>query len=357
MENTFKIDGKDYNLLITEDSVGNVVYYFPQKLTTISTDYQLFKVYFESSKYTKINSTRTLKKTENGQWMMISMVPENKEELVLQKIKMGKDISLIKNETLISNNDTYQTFFSIKEVYQGGFINGNRSGYGEFIDTDGNKYIGTWTKNKLNVNDVKVEYKNGNIYKGSLNNNNNNLANGKGVVLYADKTTYNGQLENGIRHGEGKFIDIKGNAYNGTWNNDQLDEKMVTVEYKNSGKYEGPLKNGVRHGKGSFTGKSGDLYKGTWNNDQLEERNVTVKIDEKSKDEGKILNDKKDEIIQQIIEKDENTVEVKYTDGSSYVGGWFDNQKNGLGTYTDAKGNKSEGVWAYDELKNVDWIF
>ncbi|MFO0117852.1 MAG: hypothetical protein ACK521_09655, partial [bacterium] len=60
---------------------------------------------------------------------------------------------------------------------------------------------------------------------------------GKGQYIWADGSSYDGAVLNGLRHGKGKYINMKeGVEYNGKW------------------------ENGMRHGYGELTYRNGSLY-------------------------------------------------------------------------------------------------
>ena len=74
---------------------------------------------------------------------------------------------------------------------------------------------------------------------------------------------YHGETMNGIRHGEGRFEDLLGNVYNGTWKLDKTSGYGTKVSISGA-KYEGNHVDGKRHGAGRYLFSNGDIYSGMW---------------------------------------------------------------------------------------------
>ena len=74
----------------------------------------------------------------------------------------------------------------------------------------------------------------GTVYSGEFK---ENEITGKGTYTWPDQSTYKGDVLNGLRHGEGKYINEReGVEYNGHW------------------------ENGMRHGYGELRYKNGSVY-------------------------------------------------------------------------------------------------
>ena len=157
-------------------------------------------------------------------------------------------------------------------------------------------------------------------------------------VVFDDGSVYDGEIENGKRHGTGKFTDMNWNVYEGDWKEDKWDGKGKLVgsdevvyegefkdgkfdgkgrqtwpnEYTRSGDevYEGQWKENEKHGTGTFTWFNGDMYEGDWKKD-----------------------------------KRHGTGTMAYADGSTYAGEWAEDEKHGSGTFTDANGEKYKRVY------------
>jgi hypothetical protein len=204
MNNFFKIEGGDYNLLKTKDYKGRDVYYFPQKVVPTNKDYQLRKVYLTSkSEFRKKDSTRILTKKKE-QWIMKATIEEHDDEIILLKFNTKKDIVLIENEATactdlkIYHDADNATIFDDDGVFQG--------------------------KLKKKTNGVLM-YNNGDFYDGDINMNIMNTSfkkNGVGKMIY-DKTggskvvSYEGDWLNNLRHGKGKCIYVNESVFKGNF--------------------------------------------------------------------------------------------------------------------------------------------
>lgn len=87
------------------------------------------------------------------------------------------------------------------------------------------------------------------------------------VVNYSDGRRYEGELENGYRHGRGIMHYSSGAVYDGEWENGK---KHGHGKYTWSGGtvYEGEWKDGCRNGHGKNTFADGRVYDGEWENDK-----------------------------------------------------------------------------------------
>lgn len=105
-------------------------------------------------------------------------------------------------------------------VYQGNFVNGERSGLGLLTDPEGNKYDGMWADDEFH---------------------------GQGSYFWADGSKYTGEWKNGIQDGYGIFF------------------------YPNGDKYTGYFKNNLFHGKGKYTWADGSMQEGVYVDGALSE--------------------------------------------------------------------------------------
>lgn len=86
------------------------------------------------------------------------------------------------------------------------------------------------------------------------------------ICNYADGSEYQGEWQDGKRHGVGTYISPTGTRYEGEWENDGASGHGVCV-YADERRYEGEFKEGLRHGKGILISPEGDRYKGEFEND------------------------------------------------------------------------------------------
>ena len=73
---------------------------------------------------------------------------------------------------------------------------------------------------------------------------------------------YKGDYKAGVRQGQGKEINEKGDSYEGAFNRDKKDGKGVQTIASNGTKYEGTFFNDVKHGYVKVTTSDGkEVYK------------------------------------------------------------------------------------------------
>lgn len=88
-----------------------------------------------------------------------------------------------------------------------------------------------------------------------------------GEILWID-VIYEGEYKDGARDGYGKYVDRKGNIYQGQWKNDSPygEGEMILT---NGEKYVGEVNGWMRHGYGKATLKDGTVMEGEWVEDEL----------------------------------------------------------------------------------------
>jgi hypothetical protein len=145
---------------------------------------------------------------------------------------------------------------------------------------------------------------------------------GNAVVTLKSGDIYNGDLLNGLKHGEGTFLGFDGEEYTGHFFDDKANgfgiEKYPCKNADGSpnGKfqyYEGNFLNDRFDGKGKFTGCNGQVYIGDFKN-------------HKKNGFGK----------------------QNYLNGSIYEGEWKDDKKHGIGKLTEGDTIIHQGRWEND---------
>lgn len=111
-----------------------------------------------------------------------------------------------------------------------------------------------------------------------------------GVIQYDNGEKYEGQLERGLKQGQGIYTWRDGTIYKGQWSKD------------------------LEHGYGEKMFANGDTYRGGWENGIFAGQGV-----------------------------------YRWADGASYEGQWQDGFEHGSGIKTDVGGIKKEGFWTYGE--------
>ena len=84
-----------------------------------------------------------------------------------------------------------------------------------------------------------------------------------GVYKWPQGTTYQGQWQNGRRHGLG--IEYRGNwSYKGEWTQGNKGRYGVRCSNLSQARYEGTFANGLQDGYGSETYADGGNFQGQW---------------------------------------------------------------------------------------------
>ena len=123
---------------------------------------------------------------------------------------------------------------------------------------DGSKLIGI-CDNNFNLIKGKIEYSNGDIYEGELNE--IGLKNGKGIMKYNNGKIYDGNWENNKKNGNG-LLCCNNEDYEKIINA-RISEININNIFKlklNDSFYEGEFVNDLREGKGILFNKYGDHY-------------------------------------------------------------------------------------------------
>jgi hypothetical protein len=156
-------------------------------------------------------------------------------------------------------------YYNNAGIYKGRFADGMRSGNGTFTWPEGFVYQGNWRSDKPSGEGT--------------------LASPEGLVLVGTFDG-NGQIEGWLqgKNQDGEFglrviasrltSSVKvaaksGQHYEGTYQNETL-SGQGTVTYPNGDKYIGDLVNGVKEGQGRYIwAKNGSVYSGAWQKDKM----------------------------------------------------------------------------------------
>lgn len=134
------------------------------------------------------------------------------------------------------------------------------------------------------------------------------------AIIVARNGTYEGDIQDGKRHGRGTFVWDNGDTYSGEWDNGRI-HGLGTFQFQEIGQYQGSFIDGKRSGQGTFTWVDGDNYEGAWENDLM------VGI-------GKYT----------------------FAIGDAYEGEWAEGKMHGRGTYTFADGLSLSGLWEHNKI-------
>jgi len=118
--------------------------------------------------------------------------------------------------------------------------------------------------------------------------------------------------ETNERHGKGRAELPNGDIYDGEYENGKRHGKGVYKFKKSKARYDGAYADNKKHGEGTFYYPDGSIYKGSWAED-----------------------------------KRTGTGTYTYPNGDTYEGGWAMDARDGFGVYTYADtGSKYEGSWS-----------
>ena len=105
-----------------------------------------------------------------------------------------------------------------------------------------------------------VELDNGDTYDGDLV---DGVRTGNGVYTWADGNRYEGEFLDNFLHGQGVYTSILGLSYTGEFVRGQR-EGEGTLVWENGDRYLGTFKGDHPHGKGVFEWANGDRYEGDY---------------------------------------------------------------------------------------------
>jgi hypothetical protein len=250
---------------------------------------------------------------------------KNGEIIVTSSSDIAKvEESKFRHKKTLLNEDTKKT----------GCIKGDcKNGYGTFISSDGDKYVGNWKSGLMNGYGT-MTFANGAKYVGNWK---SGSQNGYGTFTWSDGRKYVGNWKSDDRNGYGTYTWSNGTKYVGNWKDDDFNG-YGTYTYSDGRKYVGNWKSGLMNGYGTFTWSNGAKYVGNWKNGKKNGYG-TFTYSDGSKYVGNLKDD------------DFNGYgDLTFSDGSKYVGNWKDGYFNGYGTYTNSSGCKYSGEWIMDVL-------
>ena len=172
---------------------------------------------------------------------------------------------------------------------------------------DGGIYEGE-VKNGLMHGDGRIDWPGGTYYVGSFL---NGLKHGEGTELLLDGRIYRGQYRNG-QWDDGVLHFPNGQTYNGEFERQRFDGKGK-LTFGNRTVYEGDFQAGKMDGEGQMTTADGTVYEGTFSGDRLMQGTLTSR------------------------------------DGSAYEGELRNWRPHGEGRLVQADGEVLEGQFAYGE--------
>lgn len=80
---------------------------------------------------------------------------------------------------------------------------------------------------------------------------------------YASGGKYQGEMQGGLRDGQGTYWYANGDVYSGEWK-EGLKDGWGTYRWPDGNRYEGQWVKGERHGSGVFVFSDGGIFDGEW---------------------------------------------------------------------------------------------
>lgn len=228
-------------------------------------------------------------------------------------------------------------FNSNSSIYKGNWnYDGQKHGFGIYVDEQGNKYIGFWEKDYFNGRGRLIDNR-GNCFDGMWK---KGKANGAGILTLANGYKYDGQWVDDRQQGKGIEHYSDNDKYEGEFQSGFKNGDGVYT-WSDGSEYRGKFDFGVINGKGHFLWKDGRCYEGQWSNGQME-----------GKGEFKWPNGKK--YIGEYKHSMKNGYGTFYWNESTYYeGNWVNNNQHGEGEYVD-NGKRIKGVFRYGKLIKSD---
>jgi len=218
--------------------------------------------------------------------------------------------------------------------------------------TTGVKYEGPFVASHINGNG-KFSWPDGSTYEGELV---NGKRHGEGIyVAPGGIPTYEGQWCMGKRNGKGKLAyDSKGSLYDGQWSEGDKDGEGYQV-WPSGNIYRGQWKSGKMRGDGTmlWTQPTGlEEYSGSWVDNQPHGEGTHIWHSSPSTAPGKPANQQLNNRYsgQFNYGNREGIGTFYYANGSYYHGGWKNHQKSGQGRHTFEEGRYEEGIFLNDRM-------
>ena len=145
------------------------------------------------------------------------------------------------------------------DVYDGEWKDGYENGHGTMTYANGDRYDGEW-KNGYENDHGMLTFANGNSYDGDWV---NGEMNGNGIYTYANGEKYKVTCKEDEIISKEPFETPKTSS-TVIRSNQKAKTEYKQIRYDSGDVYEGETQNGKRHGKGKYTWADGDTYEGDW---------------------------------------------------------------------------------------------
>ena len=186
-----------------------------------------------------------------------------------------------------------------------------------------------------------LSFENG-VYEGEVL---NGVPHGEGTFSFSDGASYVGELKDGLKHGSGTFISGVGEKYVGQFREDRYHGQGVYT-WPNGQKYVGEFRDGrpwlgttfLKNGEVKGYTRNGVFHAIAFDCTRGAKKVVTLKL------RGRVTQREYEECI--------------YPDGAIYLGPWKGQAKHGIGQYQYAGGSVYQGRFHFDKATGygkVEW--
>ncbi|HYC34921.1 MAG TPA: caspase family protein [Usitatibacter sp.] len=210
----------------------------------------------------------------------------------------------------------------------------------------------------------EIAFADGAIYRGGMR---GSSYHGKGE--YSSKSfKYEGEFQEGLKHGSGIYVWENGDRYEGTFAEDRADGQGK-YRFANGDTYEGQVKGGVIVGRGTYVARNGDVFEGSFSGGKPHGVGVyrfasgdryEGEMDQgRLQGKGRYFNKSGDRIEAPFADgKPQGKGIYHFANGDRYEGDINGGELTGVGAYFYASGLKYEGEMraGQPEGRGVFWF-
>lgn len=251
------------------------------------------------------------------------------------------------------------------DIYEGQWEQNLAHGRGKYVYSDGGSYEGEWYRGEHSGKGAEVGSLRGaedSRYEGDYL---DGVKHGTGIWRSSRGAMYKGQFEDDEMHGEGCFKFVDSRLYTGQWRHGHMTGQgrmeWLAGSSQEGDMYEGQWDDDLAHGYGRYIHGDGGTYEGEWDQDLQSGRGVEYWPDG-SRYEGEFYDGSKHgvgiwkggETLEEYSGEfrfDEMEGEGRYSfaDGRLYTGQWSQGRMSGQGEMRWPSGARYEGSWKEDK--------
>ncbi|RLN99660.1 hypothetical protein DYB28_010663 [Aphanomyces astaci] len=258
-----------------------------------------------------------------------------------------------------------RTFRGGAGSYEGGYRHGLQHGKGLRVFADGSTYEGDWTDNIMQGSGVWTTA--AFTYIGDFS---HGRPHGHGLFTFTNGDVYEGSMRDGYFYGRGKFTFKDGSCGYGTlraWNPDGIRMEFPAGSgnwYGGRGSctYTGMFANGTFHGQGTLVTCDGRRYEGAWHAGKRHGQGRADLIPLAERGDEARMHMKGCNSLYRFASYDGMHENDKrqgfgtsyYSNGEGIEGTFKDGQVDGVATYIYMSGKRRRGMWIMGQ--RVSWM-